>query len=117
MMELRSNVDILGTVSTGINLLASSRILAASSCPALLKICMTLPRLMRIFSKRASLRLIASGSLLGRLERAMPSAMPSSIAWAPPWPWSLRVSRDDRKVKRKGELELTGKHGVSGIAY
>jgi len=80
---------LLGTDSAGMIFAASFLIFSGSSCPALLKICMTLARSLRIFSNNVSLFSRSSGS--GEEVRSLstkPRATVSSIAWAPPCPWS-----------------------------
>lgn len=77
--------DGLGISSVGIYLEASWRISSASSCPALLKICIRLARLRLIFSYRASLT--GTSSFLAP-QKTRPSATLSSIPCAPPCPWS-----------------------------
>ena len=81
----RDGCDLLGTSSAGINFAASTWIFSGSSWPALLKTAITLALFRRILSKSWSRFSRTSGV---QSVRVIPNATASSIAWAPPWPWS-----------------------------
>ena len=95
------NIDLLGTLSTGINFVASCLIFSGSSAAALLKICITLALFLLIFSNCCSL---FSSVPVSTSVRRIPSATESSIAWAPPWPWWGNMGCAASPIKRSFPL-------------